>query len=138
MAINEKSLTKGQIRKLNALRKSLGDKIANKAFAQWMKEQPAKVVTAKRDHVADKLVKAIAGLAKDKSLNLGRKGYVVKRAKGKGAKGPPNDRKGRGRGKSGGGGMAARVDDIGEETMNDHYERVGRWPGGPLRSKRKW
>ena len=87
MAINEKSLTKGQIRKLNALRKSLGDKIANKAFTQWMKEQPAKVVTAKSDHVADKLVKAIAGLAKDKSLNLGRKGYVVKRAKGKGAKG---------------------------------------------------
>ncbi len=87
MAINEKSLTKGQIRKLNALRKSLGDKIANKAFTQWMKEQPAKVVIAKSDHVADKLVKAIAGLAKDKSLNLGRKGYVVKRAKGKGAKG---------------------------------------------------
>ncbi len=87
MAINEKSLTKGQIRKLHALRKSLGDKIANKVFAQWMKEQPEEVVTANSDHVADKLVKAIAGLAKDKSLNLGRKGYVVKRAKGKGAKG---------------------------------------------------
>ena len=87
MAINEKTLTKGQLRKLNALRKSLGDKIADKAFAQWMKEQPAKIVTAKSDPVAEKLVNAVAGLAKDKLFNLGRKGYVVKRAKGKGARG---------------------------------------------------
>ena len=87
MAINEKSLTKGQLRKLNALRKSLGHKIADSAFTQWMKEQPAKVITAKSDPVAEKLMNAVAGLAKDKSFNLGRKGYVVKRAKGKGAKG---------------------------------------------------
>ena len=87
MAINEKSISKGQLRKLNALRKSLGNKIADKAFAQWMKAQPAKVVTAKSDPVAEKLVAALAGLSKDKLLNLGRKGYVVKRAKGKGAKG---------------------------------------------------
>ena len=87
MAINEKSLSKGQLRKLNALRKSLGDKIADSAFTQWMKEQPAKVMTAKRDPVAEKLVAALASLSKDKSFNLGRKGYVVKRAKGKGAKG---------------------------------------------------
>ena len=41
----------------------------------------------KTDLVADKIVKAISALAKDKSFNLGRKGYVVKRAKGKAAKG---------------------------------------------------
>ena len=70
MAINEKTLTKGQIRKLNALRKSLGDKIADKAFAQWMKEQPAKVVTAKSDPVAEKLVAAMASLSKDKGSTL--------------------------------------------------------------------
>ena len=33
---NEKDLTKGQLRKLNALRKSLGDEIANGAFAEWL------------------------------------------------------------------------------------------------------
>ena len=55
MAINEKTLTKGQLRKLNSLRKPLGDKIANRAFARWMEEQPAKVVTAKSDPVAEKL-----------------------------------------------------------------------------------
>jgi hypothetical protein len=80
-------LSKGQIRKLNALRKSLGDKIAEKAFAEWLKEQLDKKVSLKADPVAEKLVEAIAGLAKDKSFNLGRKGYVVTRSKGKGAKG---------------------------------------------------
>ena len=32
MAINEKALTKGQLRKLKALRKSLGTKIADRAY----------------------------------------------------------------------------------------------------------
>ena len=87
MTINEKSLTKGQLRKLNALRKSLGGKIADQAFAQWLKEQPTKLTVVKTDPVAEKIVKAISVLATDKSFNLGRKGYVVKRAKGRGAKG---------------------------------------------------
>ena len=87
MAIDEKSLTKGQIRKLNTLRKSLGNKIADTAFSQWVNEQPAKVVEAKGDAVAEKLIAALGGLAKDKAFNLGRKGYVVKRAKGQGARG---------------------------------------------------
>ena len=87
MAINEKSLTKGQLRKLNALRKSLGDKIADRAFTQWLKQQPVKSTSVRIDPVADKIVKAVSVLAKDKSFNLGRKGYVVKRAKGRGAKG---------------------------------------------------
>ena len=87
MALNEKSMTKGQLRKLNALRKSLGAKIADQAFAQWLKEQPTKSTAVKTDPVADMIVKAISPLVKDKSFNLGRKGYVVKRAKGRGAKG---------------------------------------------------
>ena len=48
MAINENKLTKGQIRKLNALRKSLGTKIAARAFTQWLKAQPAKAVPSGR------------------------------------------------------------------------------------------
>ena len=60
MAINEKTLTKGQLRKLNALRKSLGTKIADRAFTHWLKAQPAKVETAKSDPVAEKLVAAMA------------------------------------------------------------------------------
>ena len=38
-AIDEKALSKGEIRKLNALRKSLGDQIAEDAFSKWMAQQ---------------------------------------------------------------------------------------------------
>ena len=86
MAINDNTLTKGQIRKLNALRKSLGDKIAEDAFSKWMKthtkDEPVKV-----DPVAVKIEKALASLVNDKSLRLGQKGYLIKRSKGKGASG---------------------------------------------------
>ena len=40
-----------------------------------------------RDPVADALVAALANLTSDKSFKLGNKGYVVRRAKGKGASG---------------------------------------------------
>ena len=35
-SFTESELTKGQIRKLNALRKSIGEEIAHKAFADWL------------------------------------------------------------------------------------------------------
>ncbi|MDJ0947201.1 MAG: hypothetical protein QNJ30_27445 [Kiloniellales bacterium] len=38
-AIDEKSLSKGEVRKLNALRKSLGDQIAEDAFIKWLAQQ---------------------------------------------------------------------------------------------------
>ena len=37
--MKELKLTKGQIRKLNALRKALGNKIADAAFSKWLKTQ---------------------------------------------------------------------------------------------------
>ena len=37
--IDEKTLTKDQLRKLNALRKSVGDKIGGLAFSEWLKIQ---------------------------------------------------------------------------------------------------
>jgi len=40
-----------------------------------------------RDPVADALVAALWNLKDDKNIRLGRKGYVVRRAKGKGASG---------------------------------------------------
>ena len=38
-AINEKDLSKGELRKLRALRKSLGQEIADEAFAKWKEQQ---------------------------------------------------------------------------------------------------
>lgn len=85
--INETELSKGQTRKLNALRKSLGNKIADEAFAKWLKTQTSKESANKIDPVAEKILAALKSLQPDKSINLGRAGYVIKRAKGRGAKG---------------------------------------------------
>jgi hypothetical protein len=86
MAIDQSTLKKGQIRKLNALRKSVGDEIAEDAFDKWMMNQ-SKTPKEVRDPVADALVAALANLKNVKSFRLGNKGYVVRRAKGKGVSG---------------------------------------------------
>ena len=86
MPIDQSTLNKGQIRKLNALRKSVGDDIAEDAFGKWMKTQ-TKTPKEVRDPVADALVTALSHLQNDKSFKLGTKGYVVKRSKGKGVSG---------------------------------------------------
>ena len=44
--IDESTLTKGQRRKLNALRKSVGDEIGAQAFAAWLSSQQAAGTTA--------------------------------------------------------------------------------------------
>ncbi len=38
--LDEKKLNKGHLRKLTALRKSLGQEIADKAFTAWLEQQP--------------------------------------------------------------------------------------------------
>ena len=86
MTIDQTTLNKGQIRKLNALRKSVGNDIADVAFGKWMKTQ-TKTPKEVRDPVADALVSALAHLNHDKSFKLGNKGYVVRRVKGKGTPG---------------------------------------------------
>ncbi len=85
MAINEKSLTKGQVRKLNALRKSIGDDLAEDAFTKWLARQVTEVPTA--DPVAEQITGALAGFENNRKFNLGRYGYTVRRAKGKGQSG---------------------------------------------------
>ena len=80
-------LTKGHIRKRNALRKSLGKKIADQAFSKWLKAQKSAIKKApKRDAVAEKIAAALK-LLSSKKINFGTYGYTIRRAKGKGAKG---------------------------------------------------
>jgi len=86
MTINHSTLTKGQVRKLNALRKSVGNDIADKAFKKWMKTQ-SKTPKEVLDPVADALGAALDQFKDDKTFNLGTKGYCVKRVKGKGPSG---------------------------------------------------
>ena len=86
MSLDLSTLTKGQTRKLNALRKSLGNEIADDAFAKWMKTQ-TKEKTTQVDPVAEKIKVALFLLVHDKAFRLGSKGYNIKRSKGKGASG---------------------------------------------------
>jgi myo-inositol-1-phosphate synthase len=86
MTIDQSTLTKGQVRKFNALRKSVGNDIAENAFGKWMNTQ-SKTPKVVRDPVAVALVAALSNLQNDKSFKLGNKGYVVRRAKGRGVSG---------------------------------------------------
>ena len=86
MTIDKSNLTKGQIRKLNALCKSVGNDIGEDAFGKWMKTQTKKLKEV-RDPVADALVTALDQFKDDKTFRLGAKGYVVRRTKGRGASG---------------------------------------------------
>ena len=87
MAIDESTLTKGHIRKLNALRKSVGDKLGNEVFAKWLAQQASAVAKPKPDPIAVKIEEALAQYADDRSFRLGNYGYTIRRARGKGATG---------------------------------------------------
>ena len=87
MAIDETGLTKGQVRKLNALRKSVGDDLAEEVFAKWLEREAVSQAKSKPDPVAMKIVKALAGFKNDPKFNLGNHGYTLRRAKGKGVSG---------------------------------------------------
>jgi len=79
---DEASLTKGQLRKLNALRKSLGEEIANKAFAQWFR-RGATAPAAEVDKNAAMIAESLGGLANDGKLRIPRGGYLVTRGRGR-------------------------------------------------------
>ena len=85
MAINETEFTKGQLRKLNALRKSVGDDLGEDVFAKWLERQRASQVKGEADPVAVKIAGALAGFESDPKFKLGNHGYTVRRAKGTGA-----------------------------------------------------
>ena len=87
MAIDETGLTKGLVRKLNALRKSVGDELAEEVFAKWLERGADSQAKSKPDPVAMKIVNALAGFENDPKFKLGNHGYTLRRAKGKGASG---------------------------------------------------
>ena len=79
---DEKALLKGQLRKLTALRKSLGDEIANNAFAAWLKNAGGDAA-AGPDKNADMIADAVMELVNKKNLQFPRGGYVVRRGRGR-------------------------------------------------------
>ena len=81
--INEAALTKGELRKLTALRKSLGPKIANQAFSRWIKQRVKAGPAVARDKNADLISDTLGQLIKSSGLRIPRGGYVVSRGRGR-------------------------------------------------------
>lgn len=76
--IDESTLTKGQLRKLNALRKSIGHDIADRAFNDWLSRQPGAT-----DPNVEEIVNALWPLVQQGRLRLPRGGYLVRRGRGR-------------------------------------------------------
>ena len=77
----EKNLTKGQLRKLNALRKSVGPAIGERAFVKWIKKANSGKGT-EGDRNADLIAEAVHGVISDRRLRIPRGGYLVRRVRG--------------------------------------------------------
>ena len=81
--INEASLTKGELRKLKALRKSLGTKIAERAFSQWLRQRVKGGAAAARDKNAELIADSLGQLIKSSGLHVPYGGYLVTRGRGR-------------------------------------------------------
>ena len=78
----ETDLTKGQLRKLNALRKSVGPDIGEKAFAAWLKKAGAGKEAAV-DKTSAQIAEAIQAALEGKGLAIPRGGYLITRGRGR-------------------------------------------------------
>ena len=81
-SFSERELTKGQLRKLTALRKSVGDTIGTRAFGQWLAARKAPAASAV-DKNADLIASTLGPLAKAGTLRIPRGGYLVRRGRGR-------------------------------------------------------
>ena len=81
-SIDEKNLRKGQLRKLNALRKSLGNEIADRAFVQWMELAP-EAADGGQDRNARTIIEALHPLIETGELRIPRGGYMLRRGRGR-------------------------------------------------------
>jgi Na+-transporting NADH:ubiquinone oxidoreductase subunit NqrF len=83
ITVDESNLTKGQLRKLNALRKSLGLDIADRAFAEWMATSPQETTNVSADKNADLIAESLMVLISKQGIQFPRGGYLVRRGRGR-------------------------------------------------------
>ena len=79
--IDESALSKGERRKLNALRKSVGAEIAERAFLEWLSTRPAG--SEKEDPHAGTIVDTLWPLVEEGRLAIPRGGYLLRRGRGR-------------------------------------------------------
>ncbi len=80
--LDEKALTKGELRKLTALRKSIGENVGEKAFVEWLRKKPAKVF-APEDKNAALIADTLIPLIEQNKLRIPRGGYFIRRGHGR-------------------------------------------------------
>ncbi len=78
-SIDQSNLTKGQIRKLNALCKSVGHEIGERAFVEWLASQTEE----EGDSGAETIANTLWPMVQDGSLKIPRGGYRVRRGRGR-------------------------------------------------------
>ena len=77
-SIDERALTKGQLRKLNALRRSVGEDIGERAFAEWLTRQATVEAVQASDRNAELIAESLWPLVEKGKLAIRRGGYVLK------------------------------------------------------------
>lgn len=82
-AIDESALTKGEVRKLNALRTSVGEEIGTAAFTKWLAKRESKGGNEPTDKNAELIAEALMKLINEKKLRIPRGGYLVTRGRGR-------------------------------------------------------
>lgn len=80
MDIDETTLTKGQLRKLNGLRRSIGTKLGEKAFAEWYEEQPAPDAHL-RDLDAEAIEELISDAVLSGEISIPKSGFIIRRGR---------------------------------------------------------
>ena len=80
--LDENALTKGELRKLNALRKSIGEDVGDKAFLEWLRKKPA-VTIELEDKNAVLIADTLIPLIQNNKLQIPRGGYLVRRGRGR-------------------------------------------------------
>ena len=79
--IEESALTAGQRRKLNALKKSVGEEIGERAFAEWLASQGGAKTEA--DANGALIVDALWPMVEQGTLAIPRGGYRIRRGRGR-------------------------------------------------------
>ncbi len=80
--LDEKALTKGEVRKLNALRKSVGEDVGEKAFVECLRKKPT-VMIEPEDKNAVLIADTLIPLIQKNRLQIPRGGYLVRRGRGR-------------------------------------------------------
>ena len=81
--IDERGLTKGEVRKLNSLRKSVGEELGEQTFTKWLRSSRAGKSGEPVDKNAALIAEALSELISNQNLRIPRGGYLVTRGRGR-------------------------------------------------------